>query len=98
MGEAKRLQEKEEAKQQIALQMAIEAGVIARCPVHDDFTFKGSKDIQEAYKLGNAKFNKSELKELFKTRREMTDLIKDVVEDNIFPDECYYCSNLPDDV
>lgn len=39
-----------------ALDIVIRAGVIKRCPVHDDSTYLGDYDVEPAYKLGNYLF------------------------------------------
>ena len=80
MSIAKRLLEEKEGKEQTALQIAFEAGVLTECKVHG-YTIGGDSDVEEAYKLGNSKFD-SDLKSVFMNRREMTDTIKSVVEDN----------------
>lgn len=90
MGDAKERSLEELAKRDIALDLAITARVISRCPVHDDSTFLGHQDIEHAYRLGSTLFKKGELN-LFKNQREVTDTIKAVVEE-LSLQECPYCS------
>ena len=96
MGLAKRELEEHEAKCQVALGIAIEAGVLESCEYHDDTLLEGSSDIEEAYKLGNSKWSKGELSGIFESRREMTDIIKSVVEER-WAGECPSCAKWRDD-
>ncbi|MYM69243.1 hypothetical protein GTP45_20715 [Pseudoduganella sp. FT55W] len=91
MGGAKRMMEEEESKRQVALGIAIEAGVLEQCPSHDDCVYLGGEEIESAYKLANYKVSHGELADVFDDRREMTDIIKAVVDDNS-ADECYACT------
>ena len=91
MGFLKHLLAEEEGKRQIALSIAIEAGVIEECDNHDNTFFQGGTDIEDAYKLGNSKWSKGELQNIFANRREMTDIIQDVVEENC-AFECASCA------
>lgn len=90
MGFAKRQLEELEAQSATACEIAIEAGVLKRCENHEDVILEGSADIEDAYKLGNAKLSSGKLGDLFKTPRELTDAIKSAVEENC-ADECYSC-------
>lgn len=92
MGYYKQLEEQNQHKREIAIQIAIEAEVLERCEYHEECTFEGGVDISEAYKLGNKKFTNGELLDIFESRREMTDLIKEVVEES--PLECSRCDHL----
>lgn len=96
MGGAKRMMEEEDEKRQIALRIAIEAGVLEQCDVHDDCIYIGGEEIEDAFKLANYKISRNELAGAFQNRREMTDTIKEVVEDHI-ADECYACAENRDD-
>lgn len=94
MGQMKRLMEAAEEKRSRAIGIAIQAGVLKCCEFHDE-VFVGSKDVVEAYKRGNARFEKDSLGEAFDTRREMTDYIKEVVEDAA--EECWCCAKIRDE-
>lgn len=79
MGEAKELHMREQGKRDIAMELAMTAKVLLRCPVHEDYIFLGSRDIEEAYKLASARFKRGQLNE-FESQREVTDLIRAIVE------------------
>lgn len=93
MGGGKRMMEDEDHKRQVALQIALDAGVLEVCDLHEDSILEGSEDIEQAYRLGNSKFSSGKLNDLFKNRTEMTDYIKDAVESNS-SDECYFCRKI----
>jgi hypothetical protein len=61
--------------------IAIEAGVLQVCPIHNDGIFTGPNDIEDAYKLGSArlKAGDADLKRLFSNQRELTDCIQGAV-------------------
>ncbi|EKO3455296.1 hypothetical protein KW482_06800 [Vibrio fluvialis] len=80
MSGTKRYLEHQEAKQQAAIQIAIESGALKYCKVHDDILLEGSCDIEEAYKLGDFKFTQGQLNDVFDSREEMKDLISKVIE------------------
>ncbi len=90
MGGAKRMLEEEEGRRQRAIGIALEAGVLEQCDSHDEILLSGDAEIEEAYRLGNSKFSAGELEGVFETRRQMTDMIKDVVEENGM-DKCQIC-------
>ena len=75
----------------IAEEIAVEAKVLKRCPWHGS-AYQDDFDLTAAYMLGNRKFSRNELHGVFDSRREMTDTIKDVV-DNA-PLECLHCEHL----
>ena len=83
MGRAKQMMAENENKRAIALGIAVEAGVLKECQYHSDTIFEGPEDITEAYKLGNSRYSKGKVSNEFKDRKEMTDIIKEVVEDDI---------------
>jgi hypothetical protein len=64
------------AKYFVACRIATEAGVLKECKQHEGFYFVGNEGIEEAYKLGDAKFTAGKLKGAFESRQEMTDIIK----------------------
>lgn len=95
MGAVKRMHEEHEALRSLALDIAIEAGVLTSCKYHDDAIFEGRNDITEAYRLANTKATKGELNGSSDSRRKMTDAIKEVVE-NCAIEECPYCAKIRD--
>jgi hypothetical protein len=56
-----------------------------------EILMEGTKDIEDAYRPGNARFTAGELSSVFEHRREMTDAIKKAVQENN-SDECYACA------
>ena len=96
MGSAKRMMEEHEGKCSTAIQIALDANVLDQCEYHDDCIYAGNEEIESAYKLGNYKLSNGELEGIFEDRREMTDIIKEVVEDHQ-GDECYACAKNRDD-
>lgn len=96
MGGTKRVMEDHEAKRNVAIQIAIESKVLDTCEFHEDCVLVGVEDIESAYKLGNVKFTAGNLGDIFDSRREMTDIIQEVVADNA-ADECYICARHRDE-
>ncbi|MGA8220554.1 MAG: hypothetical protein WB780_02795 [Candidatus Acidiferrales bacterium] len=92
MGATKRLIEKYEEQERAAIQIAIQAGALKHCDLHSGYISRGDAEIEDAYKLGNYKFTKGELKDSFDDRREMTDAIKKVVQNCAF--ECNLCAKM----
>jgi hypothetical protein len=88
MGLAKQHLGELEEKRAVALRILIEAGALQYCEFHDDVILEGHAEIEDAYKLGNSKWE--ELKDWFESRREMTDAMKSAYEDNC-AEECYSC-------
>jgi len=76
------MEEEIEGMRDTALEILFEAGVLRRCPIHEDSILSGSADIEAAYKLANYLFTKGSeewgLPHIFQDRREMTDTIKEV--------------------
>jgi len=75
----------------IAEEIAVEAKVLKRCPWHGN-AYQDDFDLTAAYMLGNRKFSRNELHSVFDTRREMTDTIKQIVDDA--PLDCPSCEHL----
>lgn len=63
-----------------ATDIAVKAGVLERCEFHPEFVWDIHGDREEAYKIGNARFTAGELQAEFHDRRELTDAIKDAIE------------------
>lgn len=91
MGSAKDQMFREEAQRREAEEIAVEAGVLKRCPFHDVVYDPLNGDNTPAYKLGNYKFSQGELAGVFSDRAEMTDAIKAAIEDAAM-EECGYCA------
>jgi hypothetical protein len=79
------------SEKEAALGILLQAGALNVCAVHEDTVIEGSGDVEAAYKLGNFKFTAGELEGIFESRREMTDRIKQVYEENA-DGECNQCS------
>jgi hypothetical protein len=92
MSGAKRLMDQLEEHRAVATSIALKAGVLQRCELHSDFIFAAGADVTSAYQLGNAMFSDGKFDDTFEIRREMTDAIKFVVEDEYVADECRRCS------
>jgi hypothetical protein len=75
-----------------AIKIALDAGALRRCEF--DCVIEGS-DIEGAYRLGNRRFSAGLLAGAFESRRDMTDFIKEVVEDSVV--ECPVCANIRDE-
>jgi hypothetical protein len=93
MSGAKRLMAAIEKKRGKAVALTLKARVLKRCEYHEG-VFEGDEEIVEAYKLGNARFEKDSLGKIFDSRREMTDYIKEGVEDAAI--ECQQCADMRD--
>jgi ea8.5-like protein len=91
MSLVKRQMEQNENKQAVALGIAIEAGVLGSCAIHEDTTIDGSGEVEDAYELGSTKFADGSLKDVFDSEDEMKEYIKAVVEENADA-ECGQCS------
>jgi hypothetical protein len=83
--------EEQEAIRQQALEVCIEAGAIDECEYHEGIYFSGDEEVQEAYKVANAKITKGQIglpKRM--SRRDFTDLIKGAYDENA----ASYCCNI----
>lgn len=90
MGQAKRQMEKEEGMADVAIEIAIRGGALERCEFHDDEIIATGEEFEQSYKIAAAMIrDKDELVQDFENLRELTDLIKSVVEQA--PDSCYCC-------
>jgi hypothetical protein len=49
-----------QAKRGAALRIALDAGVLSQCEIHE-YVIAGGGDVQSAYMLGNARFSAGEL-------------------------------------
>jgi hypothetical protein len=78
-----------EHKVAIGKKIAIDAGVLAVCEIHE-IVYDGGVEIDRAYKLGNAMFTAGKLNEVFADRSDMTDAIKKAHEENC-GDGCWQC-------
>ena len=96
MGNADDIMAEQDNKRSAAYKIALKACVLKPCKYHEDEVIVNEdKEIVEAYKLGNARFDKDSLGEVFDDRRDMTDYIKEVVEDT--PTDCWICDKMRSD-
>jgi hypothetical protein len=92
MGGTQSLMEDIQEKRCVAIEVAVECGALGRCKLHD-IVYAGNGDFTAAYRLGNAKFSRGAFEGVFVTTREMTDTIKEVIENNS-GEECSFCAKL----
>jgi len=96
MSGAKEMMARDENKRFRAHQIALKAGVLTTCKYHDDDVIVNEdKELVEAFKLGNARFDKDSLGKVFDDRRDMTDYIKEAVENA--NTDCYPCAKMRSD-
>jgi hypothetical protein len=89
MGSVKDQMFHEEAQWRGATKIAVDAGVLTRCPIHEDVVYDPlNGDNTPAYKLGNYRYLRVELEGLFLSRTDMTDTIDAVIKDSSM--ECGY--------
>ena len=96
MGRAKNEMMRQESLLGEATGIAVDAGVLERCEFHSEIVWDLSGDREDAYKLGNARFSKGELLNHFESRRELTDAIKDAIEQSGM-DGCPRCAKMLED-
>jgi hypothetical protein len=84
----------EDSQYMEAEEIAVQAGVLEKCELHEEVYDPLGGDLEAAYKLGNYKFSRGEVSS-FDDRREMTDAIKDVVEQAAM--ECHTCAKWRDE-
>ena len=87
MGLVQREMERQEDLRSEATEIAIEAGVLRRCRYHEDIVMDAYGDRIAAYKLANYRYPSGTLD--YRSRRELTDAIKDVIEQS--GDDCPFC-------
>lgn len=93
MSQAKRELEAREDLRTLSLDVLKEIGLISECDYHAGTFYDGGQgDLEDAYKLANAKITRGDI-ELpdGKTRRDFTDAIKDTYNDNAGVDYCTSC-------
>jgi hypothetical protein len=90
MGAAKKQMLLEQDQWMEAERIAVDAGVLKRCPYHDYVYDPLNGDNTPAYKLGNYRLSNGMLNVGFSGARELTDTIKAVIEDSAM--ECGYCA------
>lgn len=84
-------------KRDIAIEIAVEVDVLERCEDHEEFIFEGNEDIEEAYKVAATRIKAGEYADIFESQRELTDLIKEVVNEYSISSYCPRCKHLQND-
>lgn len=96
MSLVKRQMESNERKREVALGIAMEAGSLGHCAIHEDTIIDGSGEVEDACELGEAQFAADEhLAGVFDSKEEMKQYIKEVIEENADA-ECGQCSRAMD--
>lgn len=90
MSYAKDLLARAEQQRDMAIEIALRARVLRSCGFHGE-VFSSEEPIESAYRLGNARFSKGSLRASFASRIELTDAIKNAVEDHP-ADMCPRCA------
>jgi hypothetical protein len=93
VGELARMTETHEGKRALAVEIALEAGVLAYCGSHDS-VFRGRKAIEHAYRLAQTEY--SHLHGVFRSQDEMQEIIREVIQDHDAT-ECPHCLKLRDE-
>ncbi len=92
MGQAKRLMEEVEELRCEAMRVLLDVGTLKECEYHDGEYFEGSSDVEEAYKAANARITAGKIVlPRGTTRRDFTDIIKDVYEQYSALSGCSAC-------
>jgi hypothetical protein len=94
MSAAKELMIHAEDNRRWALSVLAEAGVLECCEAHSEYYYDGGNEVQEAYKLANAKITAGNAPFSPDERREATDAIKSAFESHDFVDGCRSCEKL----
>ena len=97
MGQAKHQQMEQEDKYQVAQQVAVQAGILSECEMHDIIYDGGTDSYEDAYKLANTLISQDDpLVVIFNgNRRELTDLLKDIKSE--FGENCPLCDKYMED-
>ena len=82
--------EGEMARQSVAADIAVEAGVLERCIGHEEILIDLYGDPQEAYALAKKKLDSGDLDVRFDSIQELKDTIDSVVTES--GDECPICA------
>ncbi len=79
MPELVRMTETHEGKRALAVEIALEAGVLAYCGSHDS-VFRGPRTIEHAYRVARTEF--SNLHAVFMSEDELQEIIREVIQDH----------------
>jgi hypothetical protein len=82
------------AERDAAIGIAVSVGLLRRCEWHPDIVMEGDRTrLEDAYRIGNARITRGGLRDIFASRRAMTDAIK-AVENEHGLNSCPRCDNL----
>ena len=93
VGLTKRLMELCEAQLGEASNIAVEAGALKRCELHPDVVWDAFGDPSVAYRISNVRFTAGELQTDFASRRELTDAIKEAIDESGLGG-CWLCERM----
>jgi hypothetical protein len=81
----------------LALRLLCEVGAIEECEHHEGYYFDGQSELEEAYKLANARITAGQivLSEDM-SRRDFTYIIKEQYEFYVGAERCSYCDKIFD--
>jgi len=96
MGGWKDLEEERLTQLNYAVGIIVAAKVAVRCEAHGTPIRNPDVDEKEAYKVGNAKLSRGEFKGIFTSSRQMTDAVKDALDDQIY-ESCGLCDKMLED-
>src|SRR5215467_4835939 len=83
MGMAKRMLEEQEDLRQMALGVLCAAGCLEECEFHESYYFGGGVDLQEAYKIANARITSGQIELPDGVgRSDFTDIVKMTYEEH----------------
>lgn len=85
-----------EQQSQVAASIAIESGAIKCCRMHSGFFYGGVIEPVKAFKIAAARHKRGDFGDLFETQKELTDLIKDIVEGASYESCCLRCKEIND--
>jgi hypothetical protein len=91
MGITKELMLEEQEREAIAEDLAVEAGILKRCPWHER-VYQEDWDLERVYRMAAWRFKRGEVSGRFYSQRDLTDAIKAVVEDA--PLVCLHCEKM----
>lgn len=92
MGMTKELYLEGLERQDIAEELAVEAGILKRCEWHVGFTYQDDWDLERVFRMAAWRFKRGDIPGPFYSQRDLTDAIKAVVDDA--PMECPRCEKM----
>jgi hypothetical protein len=83
-----------EAREAIAEDIAVEAGILKRCPWHE-IAYLDDRDMGRLYKIAAKRFKEGDIPRPFYSQKDIKDALKSVVDDA--PLDCPRCEKLRTD-